>query len=51
MLRVAQIIEIAAKHGLKVIEDCAQAFGATYKGDCPECAGNCEEESRNGLAR
>jgi len=46
---MAQIIEIAAKHGLKVIEDCAQAFGATYKGDCPECAGNCEEESRNGL--
>jgi dTDP-4-amino-4,6-dideoxygalactose transaminase len=25
------IIEIAHKHGLKVIEDCAQAHGATYK--------------------
>lgn len=25
------IIEIAAQHGLKVIEDCAQAHGATYK--------------------
>lgn len=25
------IMEIAAKHGLKVIEDCAQAFGARYK--------------------
>ncbi len=26
------IMEIAGKHGLKVIEDCAQAHGATYKG-------------------
>ena len=27
-----QIVEIAKKHKLKVIEDCAQAHGATYKG-------------------
>lgn len=26
------IIELAREHGLKVIEDCAQAHGATYKG-------------------
>jgi dTDP-4-amino-4,6-dideoxygalactose transaminase len=26
------ILELAEKHGLKVIEDCAQAHGATYKG-------------------
>ncbi|MDH3974465.1 MAG: DegT/DnrJ/EryC1/StrS family aminotransferase [Deltaproteobacteria bacterium] len=26
------IMEIAKKHGLKVIEDCAQSFGADYKG-------------------
>ncbi|MCL6472826.1 MAG: DegT/DnrJ/EryC1/StrS aminotransferase family protein [Firmicutes bacterium] len=26
------IMELARKHGLKVIEDCAQAHGATYKG-------------------
>jgi len=26
------ILEVARRHGLKVLEDCAQAFGATYKG-------------------
>ena len=26
------IMELARKHGLKVVEDCAQAHGATYKG-------------------
>ncbi|MGO8681184.1 MAG: DegT/DnrJ/EryC1/StrS family aminotransferase [Limisphaerales bacterium] len=26
------IMEIARKHNLKVIEDCAQAFGAKYNG-------------------
>lgn len=26
------ILDVAARHGLKVIEDCAQAFGARYKG-------------------
>lgn len=26
------IMEIARKHGLKIVEDCAQAHGATYKG-------------------
>jgi dTDP-4-amino-4,6-dideoxygalactose transaminase len=26
------ILELACEHGLKVIEDCAQAHGATYKG-------------------
>lgn len=27
-----QILKIAARHGLRVIEDCAEAAGATYKG-------------------
>jgi len=29
---MAQVMDIARKHHLKVIEDCAQAFGATYQG-------------------
>jgi dTDP-4-amino-4,6-dideoxygalactose transaminase len=29
---MAPIMDIAQKHHLKVIEDCAQAFGATYQG-------------------
>jgi dTDP-4-amino-4,6-dideoxygalactose transaminase len=29
---MAPILDIAKKHDLKVIEDCAQAFGATYQG-------------------
>jgi dTDP-4-amino-4,6-dideoxygalactose transaminase len=29
---MAPIMEIARRHGLKVIEDCAQAHGATYRG-------------------
>lgn len=29
---MAEILEIAQKHNLKVIEDCAQAFGAKYYG-------------------
>jgi len=29
-----EIIDLARQHGLKVIEDCAQAHGAMYKGRC-----------------
>ena len=33
---IAQIKNIADKHSLKIIEDCAQSFGAVYKGDCAD---------------
>jgi len=35
------ILEIAKKHNLKVIEDCAQAVGATYKGKFVGTMGDC----------
>jgi dTDP-4-amino-4,6-dideoxygalactose transaminase len=34
------IIELAREHGLKVIEDCAQAHGASYKGRPVGCLGD-----------
>ena len=44
---MAQIMQIAAKHELKVIEDCAQAFGAVYKGDCSGCEQACDDGIRD----
>lgn len=36
---MTRILEIAAAHNLRVIEDCAQSFGARYGADCcPETA-------------
>lgn len=46
---MAQIMEIAAEHNLKVIEDCAQSFGAIYKGDCSGCNQACDDALRNRL--
>ncbi|MEL6160229.1 MAG: DegT/DnrJ/EryC1/StrS family aminotransferase [Cyanobacteria bacterium J06554_11] len=46
---MAQILDIAAEHDLKVIEDCAQSFGAVYKGDCFGCEQSCSESIRNPL--
>ncbi|MGD1856059.1 MAG: DegT/DnrJ/EryC1/StrS family aminotransferase [Leptolyngbyaceae cyanobacterium] len=46
---MAQIMEIAVKHNLKVIEDCAQAFGAVYKGDCSGCNQTCQDSVRHQL--
>ncbi len=43
-----RIMAIAERHGLKVIEDCAQSFGARYEG-CPGCARpECAGSSRLG---
>ncbi|MEO1590167.1 MAG: DegT/DnrJ/EryC1/StrS family aminotransferase [Cyanobacteria bacterium J06632_22] len=46
---MAQILDIANRHELKVIEDCAQAFGAVYKGDCTGCQQQCNDGTRNQL--
>ena len=44
---MTKILEIAKAYNLKVIEDCAQSFGATYEGDC--CDKKCSEEIRLSL--
>ncbi|MEL7053942.1 MAG: DegT/DnrJ/EryC1/StrS family aminotransferase [Cyanobacteria bacterium J06588_5] len=46
---IAQIKAIATKHNLKVIEDCAQSFGAVYKGDCYGCDQSCDDATRSSL--
>ncbi|AFZ54038.1 DegT/DnrJ/EryC1/StrS family aminotransferase [Cyanobacterium aponinum] len=46
---MGKIQEIAKQHNLKVIEDCAQAFGAIYYGDCPDCQENCQKPLRDSL--
>jgi dTDP-4-amino-4,6-dideoxygalactose transaminase len=43
-------MDIAQEHGLKVIEDCAQSFGARYYGNCSSCNGSCEENRRKAIA-
>lgn len=43
---LTQIKAIAVKHNLKVIEDCAQSFGAVYKGSCSGCQRACDEAVR-----
>lgn len=47
---MAQILTIAKKHKLFVVEDCAQSFGARYTMDCEECNGNCDENLRKSLS-
>lgn len=41
---MTRIMEIAEKHKLKVVEDCAQSFGAKYPGKCQHC--DCNEGIR-----
>ena len=47
---MGQIMEIAENSGLKVIEDCAQSFGARYYGTCSSCNGACQQRTREALA-
>lgn len=46
---MGQIMDIAQEYGLKVIEDCAQSFGARYAGKCQlDC--DCQEQTREAIA-
>ena len=50
---MARIMEIAGRHGLLVVEDCAQSFGAAYEGACACCSGGgqaCDAEWRGKLS-
>ena len=47
---MTQIMGIAQAHGLKVIEDCAQSFGARYAGTCSGCDGACSDTLRSTIA-
>jgi len=38
---MTEIMELAKKYNLKIIEDCAQAFGAKYKGTAVGSIGDC----------
>jgi dTDP-4-amino-4,6-dideoxygalactose transaminase len=46
---MAQIKAIADDHGLKIIEDCAQSFGAVYAGDCLGCDQGCDGQVKQAL--
>ena len=47
---MTQILAIAEQHELRVVEDCAQSFGARYAGACLGCEGaHCDDPLRSGL--
>jgi dTDP-4-amino-4,6-dideoxygalactose transaminase len=46
---MTNIMAIAKKHNLKIIEDCAQSFGARYSGQCATCQGSCDSHLRQEL--
>jgi dTDP-4-amino-4,6-dideoxygalactose transaminase len=45
---MGKIMAIAKKHNLKVVEDCAQSFGARYHGQCNGCDGSCNPSEHLG---
>jgi len=47
---MGQIMELAEEYDLKVIEDCAQSFGARYYSNCPSCQESCSEKTRKELS-
>ena len=48
---MARLVGTARRHGLAVVEDCAQSFGAVYGGDCVGCGGDhCAPAVRTALA-
>lgn len=47
---MTQLVTLAEAHGLNVIEDGAQSFGARYHGDCTGCRGRtCDDGTRQAL--
>lgn len=47
---MARLQEIASAHGLAIVEDAAQAFGAGYSGTCIGCDSACPASVRASLA-
>jgi dTDP-4-amino-4,6-dideoxygalactose transaminase len=47
--KMAEIKAIAQEYDLKIIEDCAQAFGAVYDGNCVGCEQKCDAEIRKSI--
>jgi dTDP-4-amino-4,6-dideoxygalactose transaminase len=42
---MGKIMALAEKYNLKVVEDCAQSFGARYQGNCITCDRTCQPDA------
>ena len=42
---MGKIMALAQKYNLKVLEDCAQSFGARYMAGCSSCDGSCNSDA------
>lgn len=42
---MGKIMALVNKYNLKVVEDCAQSFGALYQGNCSTCDGSCQPDT------